>query len=55
MSAPMKLKPNIDNVSFDNILDHIDSELYVMLCVQLKEKLSREIDFVDDRLAEQLQ
>ena len=58
MSTAMKLKHEVDyptHKAFDNILDIINSELYVMLCLQLKVELSREIYFVENRIAEQLQ
>ena len=58
MSTAMKLKHEVGyphHIALNNILDLLDLELYAMLCVQVKEELSREINFVDDRIAEQLQ
>ena len=57
MSAPMKLKHEVDNVSqttLVNILDHIDLELFLILSAQVRSKISAQINFVDDRIAEQL-
>jgi hypothetical protein len=57
MSTQMKLKHEVDyphHIALNNILDLIDLELYDMLCVEIRNKISAQINFVDDRIAEQL-
>jgi hypothetical protein len=58
MSTPMKLKRDVDIVSqtaLKNMLYLLDLELYAVMCVQVREELSKEIGLVDDRLTEQIE
>lgn len=59
MTYSMKLNTDVDRTNvhraLENILFYLDIELYAMLYVQAKEKMSREIVLIDDRLAEQLE
>ena len=59
MSHSMKLNTDVDRTNvhraLENILFYLDIELYAMLYVQAKVKMSREINLIDDRLTEQLE
>jgi len=56
MSTPMKLKHEVDNMAIElfNLAHYIDTHLYNKLCVEIRNKISAQINFVDDRIAEQL-
>jgi len=57
MSTQMKLKHEVDNMVielFDDLSHYIDTDLYNKLCVETRNKISAQINFVDDRIAEQL-